>query len=76
MFSYQDQVHLDLRRWLFKLPRPFRSWTAIVCRDRASSPIIRKYFLLALALSAEAYRIFALLFLAKAALEAATFPPP
>jgi hypothetical protein len=49
---------------------------AINCRDRASSPIVRKYFLLALALSAEAYRIFAFIVLAKAALEAATFPPP
>jgi hypothetical protein len=39
-------------------------------------PNYKKYFLVALALSAEAYRIFALLFLAKAALEAATFPPP
>jgi hypothetical protein len=43
---------------------------AINCRDRASSPIIRKYFLLALALSAEACRIFAFIVLAKAAPEA------
>jgi hypothetical protein len=40
---------------------------AINCRDRASSPVIRKYFLLALALSAEAYRISAFIALAKAA---------
>jgi hypothetical protein len=61
------RAHLDLGRWLFKLPRPFRSWTAINCRDRAPNPIIRKFFLLALALSAEAYRIFAFIVLAKAA---------
>jgi hypothetical protein len=73
MFSYQDQVHLDLRRWLFKLPTPSAAWTAINCLGRAS---IKKYFFLALALSAEAYRIFAFHVLAKAALEVATFPPP
>jgi hypothetical protein len=43
------------------------------CRDRTSSP---KYFFWALALSAEAYRIYAFIVLAKAALEVATFPPP
>jgi hypothetical protein len=70
------RVNLDLRRWLFKLTRHFRSWTAINFRDRTSRPTFKKYFLLALALSGEACRIFAFIVLAKAALEAATCPPP